>query len=198
MKETLGGRLERALRENAPEAIRGDKRAFQRALQGRMDPNLNRQGTSYPAILSYFADNTSPSLPWLREAAEVLGVRFDWLVTGKGFPTQREQQAEAHKFDARQIDQSTEFAGAVFGDWDVNPRGILPAWAPLGAWLEVRYGMDRGNVLRAVRAAVVACGGGTPDEDALEIYLGALLPAFMAIAGHRFPLPLETDDAQEA
>jgi hypothetical protein len=76
-------RLALALDDFAPADIRGDKKAFQRAMRARLGPE-RAQGTSYPAVLGYFAGKVSPSLEWLTEAADVLGVRLPWLVCDSG------------------------------------------------------------------------------------------------------------------
>lgn len=94
MDKSLGRRLAKALNEYAPEKIRGDKKALERALKERL-PKSERAGVSYPAILGYFAGRTAPSMEWIRHAAAVLGVREVWLTYGVGAPTElSEREAE--------------------------------------------------------------------------------------------------------
>ena len=79
--ESIAERLNRALdRKGAPVEIRGDRKALQQELRKRL--RGSRDGTSYPAVLGYFAGNTTPSLPWINEAADLLGVRRAYLAFG--------------------------------------------------------------------------------------------------------------------
>ena len=82
---TIGERLEEALQlwEHPPQGKR-DKKAFQTAIKPRLEMRGGQMGVTYQTILSYFVGSSTPSLEWLREAADLLDVRFDWLVLGQG------------------------------------------------------------------------------------------------------------------
>ena len=82
---TIGERLEEALRlwERPPKGKR-DKKAFQEAIKPRLEMRGGQMGITYQTILSYFDGSSTPSLEWLREAADLLTVCFDWLVLGRG------------------------------------------------------------------------------------------------------------------
>ncbi len=108
---TIGERLEEALRlwEHPPKGKRG-KKAFQEAIKPRLQMRGGQMGITYQTILSYFDGSSTPSLEWLREAADLLTVRFDWLVLGQGEAKEmneiirvvREQgarESEAHPLD---------------------------------------------------------------------------------------------------
>jgi hypothetical protein len=94
--DTVAERLGWALETLAPEAIRGDKKAFRAVMNERLKGE--REGTSYPAVLGYFSGATSPSVRWLNVAADVLGVRPPWLLAGQGAPT--EDMATPDELDA--------------------------------------------------------------------------------------------------
>ena len=74
-------RLRWALDEHAGISIR----EFQRRMDGR-----GVRGSSYASVHGYLNGESAPSVDFLREAAEVLGVRDAWLVLGRGEPTARE------------------------------------------------------------------------------------------------------------
>lgn len=78
---SLADRLERAL-EQRDESIRG----FQKQMEER-----DVRGSSYPSVHGYVRGDATPSVEFLREAADVLGVREEWLVLGKGEPTAPEE-----------------------------------------------------------------------------------------------------------
>jgi hypothetical protein len=82
---TIADRLALALDDYAPDALRGDRKAFQRAMRARLGPE-RAQGTSYPAVLGYFGGKVSPSLEWVSVAADVLAVRPAWLAFRDGAP----------------------------------------------------------------------------------------------------------------
>ena len=46
------------------------------------------KGSAYPSIYSYLKGKSAPSLEFLQEAAELLGVRLMWLAFGEGEPTE--------------------------------------------------------------------------------------------------------------
>ncbi len=108
---TIGERLEEALRlwEHPPKGKRG-KKAFHEAIKPRLQMRGGQMGITYQTILSYFDGSSTPSLEWLREAADLLTVRFDWLVLGQGEAKEMNEiirvaheedalESQAHPFD---------------------------------------------------------------------------------------------------
>lgn len=75
---TLGERLRVAIKVEAGLSIR----EFHKRMDGRAP------GSSYPNIHRYLSDGAEPTLEFLRAAAEVLGVRYQWLAVGQGAPTE--------------------------------------------------------------------------------------------------------------
>ena len=55
-----------------------------RRFHGEMRPRLNggKSGSAYNTILAYLNNQSEPSLEFLRQAADVLGVRQEWLIVG--------------------------------------------------------------------------------------------------------------------
>lgn len=66
----------------------GATRLFQERMEARLAEQGGKAGRTYRAILTYLNGESEPSLAWLREASEVLGVRLGWLVSGDGQPNQ--------------------------------------------------------------------------------------------------------------
>lgn len=66
---------------------------FQEAMEKR---GIRKGGTSYPQIHRYLNRNPAnakePSVDFLMNAADLLGVRVEWLVSGAGFETEEEQE----------------------------------------------------------------------------------------------------------
>jgi transcriptional regulator with XRE-family HTH domain len=60
-----------------------------REFHRRMDERGVR-GSSYASVHGYLRGKADPSVVFLQEAADVLGVREPWLVLGSGAPTRRE------------------------------------------------------------------------------------------------------------
>ena len=86
--DTLGGRLRWAIDKQPPDGRQRGLRLFQRRMTKR---GRGVVGTSLSAVQAYLSDEAEPSLSFLRLAAELLSVRFAWLVVGQGAPTQEEQ-----------------------------------------------------------------------------------------------------------
>lgn len=96
----IGERLRSAI-----EAWRdGSIRDFQREMA-----RSGARGSSYATIHSYLADRTRPSEEFLRAAAELLGVRFEWLRDGAGAPAEREQEI------------LTAAISGLTGEWKIDP-----------------------------------------------------------------------------
>lgn len=79
---TLSERLNQALERTGM-----SKRAFITAMARQKAP-----GSSEPAVYRYLRGENEPSLAFLEIAAEVLGVRVEWLVLGRGEPTLVEEE----------------------------------------------------------------------------------------------------------
>lgn len=82
---TVGKRLAAAIAERF-----GSERSFEQALR-RAAPKL--RGTSRNTIRSYLRDDRPAPAGWIRQAANVLSVRLEWLVTGDGERTEAEEAA---------------------------------------------------------------------------------------------------------
>lgn len=79
-ESTTGNRLRRAIEEGPGEfSVRG----FQREMEARLK-DTGVRGYTYPSINSYLHDETSPSVAFLEQAADVLGVRLSYLAAGSG------------------------------------------------------------------------------------------------------------------
>lgn len=95
-RNTLEGRLRWAIER--PSWREGKKRGL-RLFQSRMEPRVAEvakaggpilEGVALSSIQTYLNGDVVPPLPFLREAAPVLGVREAWLISGDGFPTEEE------------------------------------------------------------------------------------------------------------
>ena len=104
--ESVGKRLREAITEHwvRPEGGNTSIRAFQRQMEARaedpravdLEEGKKLRGVSYPSINSYLKKGgTTPSLDFLKEAADVLGVRHEWLASGHGSPTTSETEIHA-------------------------------------------------------------------------------------------------------
>ena len=62
-------------------------RKFQAAVKERGAP-----GASYPTVHRYLKNKSEPTAPFLREAADLLGVRYEWLAVGQGEMTEDLEQ----------------------------------------------------------------------------------------------------------
>lgn len=82
--ETLGQRLRDAI-ENW-----GSIRSFASVLR---DKGLSGKGATRAMVHRYLADESTPPLEFIRTAAEVLGVREEWLRDGRGERTAARQSA---------------------------------------------------------------------------------------------------------
>src|SRR5688572_11810781 len=121
---TVADRLKLALKKHAPEAFGGDRKAFQRLMRERMGDRGG--GTSYPAVLGYFAGRTSPSVEWLENAADVLGVRAAWLAFGEGAETDEREVERVRRNHARDPEQVQRTISAVLTAFYANCGGLRP------------------------------------------------------------------------
>lgn len=209
MHPALGQRLERALERYAPEEIRGDKQAFQQALRDRMGSENSRQGTSYPAVLGYFAGKVTPSLPWVLEASALLNVRVSWLAFGEGEPTEDEEREAAflgtlstavaagpdvveHEEGVRYWRRAMKVRDGVLRCWASHPgirvrKEYMPHWvAPLAVACR-RLDADPTTAGRALRAPLDILGvdPAAMGNEALNDYILSMVPVLMALGPAR-------------
>ena len=88
--DTLSGRLRWAIDRQPHQGRRSGQRLLAKQLEDHAPKLLGRTLSS---IRTYLEGKQEPSLAFLREAAEVLGVRLPWLTYGIGQPTEEEQRA---------------------------------------------------------------------------------------------------------
>lgn len=114
---TLGERLASAISDWAQTAERQGKEGPTKMFQGVMADRLSKKGAggkagaSYRALLSYLNGESEPTLEWLREAANILGVRTPWLLLDQEPRTEEEELARkgvAAVADARKGDPSSD------------------------------------------------------------------------------------------
>lgn len=86
----LHERLKSAVEKHPEYSIRG----FQKAMEQK-----DVTGTAYATVHSYLKGDTEPSVGFLRTAAELLGVREEWLILGKGEPSAVEEALRAQAFE---------------------------------------------------------------------------------------------------
>ena len=170
MQLSAPDRLASALNANAPEDLRGDRKAFQRLMRERFGEG-NRKGTSYPAVLGYFKGSASPSLAWIEVAAGILGVLPAWLAYGVGERTQADQKAAdiERAVVSMSQDQTEEwqrmgrrimtdvYCALEVPEWAEDARGI-PYWVGGLANLEVQRGLSPRRVARTLAAALSEAG----------------------------------------
>lgn len=92
--KTISARLNDALELWREAGGIGGKKAFAELMQKRFAASPSGQrGISYQTILSYFDGTYTPTLEWLAQAADVLGVRLQWLALQDGPRTEAELHA---------------------------------------------------------------------------------------------------------
>jgi transcriptional regulator with XRE-family HTH domain len=82
-------------------------------------------GYTYPSISSYLKDQVVPSEEFLREAADVLDVPYDWLRTGEEPEQRARQEAAELEFSAEFSDIDKVIQEIDGGDLDGARRLIL-------------------------------------------------------------------------
>ncbi len=112
---TLGERLQIAVDRKYDNAHQ-----FQKDMAAR-----KAKGSAYPSIHSYLKGKSVPSLEFLQEAAELLGVRPVWLAFEEGAPTEMEEIAR--------LRQARE-------DADADPR-VLDLEAKVDAVIDKHFPM---------------------------------------------------------
>lgn len=95
---TIGGRLRWAIDRRLPRGRERGIRLFQRDLEERAKQRADTiPGVTLPSIMTYLNDETEPSAAFVREAADLCGVRPGWLLFGEEPRTEAEVEAEAGK-----------------------------------------------------------------------------------------------------
>ncbi|MBI4539485.1 MAG: helix-turn-helix transcriptional regulator [Gemmatimonadetes bacterium] len=139
-------------------------RAFHREMTGR-----RVAGSSYPTIHRYLSGRTSPSLEFLREAAQVLGVREAWLAAGEGGPTETEEAMRSAQ------------SRLLGDDWEASfkeARGKLPHMSALQPHVQAAFLDTWGRYERFRRPLLFV---GTFPPELLSARLGeAMLDQIMA------------------
>jgi hypothetical protein len=173
----IAGRLQDAF-QDWQRRTGGDKKSFAAEMKRRFKGRGGQKGTSYQTVLSYFDGRFVPSLEWLSEAAELLGVRLDWLALG-GQPQTPEQQQEYAEF-FRRVESTIygvmEEAGVSLSD--------LPATATNLLSLALDYTARR---LRLLNPAI-------DDTDGLAAWREAAGDVGRALVAPVMHLQLHTDE----
>jgi hypothetical protein len=125
--DTTGKRLTAALEDWAQRhGTTPDKKAFQLAMKRRLGGPYT--GVSYPVVLGYFSDRTTPSLDWIEAAAAELGVPLGWLAFGQGPRSYAEmgERNEAATLDAQRVRRAVFDAARqeLSALWPVGVDGI--------------------------------------------------------------------------
>lgn len=136
--DTLAGRLRRAIQIRPSQGRRRGVRLFQTEMEERSRAREAADGppipgVTLPSIQSYVRteDPVEPSLDFLRAAADLLGVRFAWLVAGEGEMTTAEERVSELEAQPRMIDEAAEAHGL-----DPATRALFfAAWRRLVAGL---------------------------------------------------------------
>ncbi len=132
-----------------------------------------RAGESYRAVLTYLNGESEPSLDWLRKAADVLDVRFSWLVAGEG---RRSAQSEEWDeiMDAAICEEFPEFARLT------PPRRVLTREVVLLLMLYQEPSAIRSLAVRREAAKQLGRAFASPLKhlaiDATKVPLRALSP----------------------
>lgn len=95
---TIGGRLRWAIQRRPRDGRKRGVRKFQSDLEERSRGEVEAgqpaiPGVTMPSIQGYLKDEVKPSLHFLEQSADLCEVDEDWLITGRGYPT--EDQARA-------------------------------------------------------------------------------------------------------
>lgn len=173
---TIGERLSAAIERMPPKGRQRGVRLFQREMEERREElrgvGLELWGTSYPSIWSYLKGRTTPPTEFIREAANVLGVREAWLARGEGpidavdaVREAAQQDAEMGEEDRRLSRMVEERIRSVFPGWDEVPAYAQTiAWQAVGevAYVFLRPGADDPDAPSlAIREAALECAAET-------------------------------------
>lgn len=160
-----------------------DKRAFTAEMAARLADRGGQQGVSYQSILSYFDGTQTPSVAWVTEAADLLGVRAEWLAFGGGAPT-REEEADRVVLDPRRTPD---------GFADEREKGAMQALLktlPLQQHLVFEYrGLSAISIKLAVALQANSSAGVQESYQMAGRLLGECIAAPLRILGaHHIPL----------
>ena len=134
-----------------------------------------------PALYRYLSDETTPSLAFLREAADILGVRPAWLAFGDGEPTDAEQKiANRLEFEEGGRDKASDLAM-----WNALTRWIGP-YAEEGS-IGVVEAMDAAMRL----AKYQAMRDGVRPDDALVAKAVETVGRFLRSALEHSPVDID-------
>lgn len=209
--DTLAGRLDWAIQRQPRDGRKRGLRLFQRRLdafakaekkEGRPTPD----GTSLSSIQTYVNGQLTPTLGFLKAAAEVLAVREAWLISGDGHRTEEEKLAGGNSGLAligdartrqRQIEEAFQKGAEVelpLREWvRETPRPalqvLLRLWQlrcsqvwPNAERRRVRVELAR-QLGRAVVAPLWAMGIDPTDlnDDVLEDHILAMAPVLRRV-----------------
>lgn len=103
---------------------------FEAALSKR-----NVRGTTRNTLRRYLRDEAEPSTAWIREAAQLLGVREEWLASGSGARTDAEEAARNVRPTEPLIEWVTQRLSAAVPYWSLlseHARAeIIECWTVL-------------------------------------------------------------------
>jgi transcriptional regulator with XRE-family HTH domain len=194
-------------------------RKFQRVMQAEHGDRV--QGTSYPAIHRYLADETAPSLEFLKVAADLLQVSAGWLITGEGVPYRtHEIQALGDRMLERRYPNAKylppqvrslliELSARFMIAWIVSPPEAREDAGPETKGRAGGYREDWNNFFDATWNLIMLPSadfygiGHVSDHRIRQNYAAAVLAALLQIfPAHTHPMPGLEDgdillDAQE-
>jgi hypothetical protein len=148
------------------------------------------RGTSDAGIRAYAEGNVRrPRTELLRAIADVLQVRAEWLVFGKGEMTEELEQRRGllAKLDEMREEEAAAFHAAVVramrAPSDREPRYWMPA-----AWeASRRLGLDAKKLGRQLAAPLAALGidPGRMTEDAFNDHVTRMVSVLLALDGEQ-------------
>jgi hypothetical protein len=184
---SLGGRLRWAIQQRPPQGNKRGVNLFQADLVARSAARAKAghgplAGITLPTIRTYLPlkgqpARREPSPSFLREAADLCGVSFAWLVSGEGAPTEAHRAVAGIATRSTYSSQGARLQRAAFTALGLpvpqphgGPGGLAPWTAALGeVWVRLV-------------AASVAAGAGQLDAQ-LEAKIGAAVAAPLKALG---------------
>lgn len=142
----------------------GSERKFQRALK-KAAPEL--RGTARNTIRGYLSGEAEPDPGWVRCAAEVLGVREEWLASGSGARTPEDEEIRRSRPEALGSVARRLASGVPF--WDLLNE--LARAAVIECWRELVGEEDPDEIVER-RGQFVTLRG-----DQIAVQLGTALDA---------------------
>ena len=131
---------------------------------------LGVSGSSYPMVHRYLKGSAEPSLSFLRHAADILHVRYEWLAVGQGGMTEDEEAVRhAPKKGASEKQTTGE---RIWGGIEDSFPSITRAWR--GGWsLKELYPPLYGRLLRTAKNENVPLSAS--QDEALTRSIGGRL-----------------------